>query len=243
MILELYDKKHENKYPISDYKDYSIKHTLRYGDKELRITIPLNSKYADLVEEEMYIRNKTTEYVIKEVNPNDNWLNIVAKLNIEDVEGKSWETFESKEATITDCVNTSLAGTGWQVGECSITKKRTIRKDFCNSWDIIKQAVKTYRVEIELDTINKKINIYEQIGTDKGSFFMESLNLKELSIQSNSYDYCTKLIAIGGTVDKEDGTKERISCTVTNNTYSNKVIEQIWKDERYTVLADLQEDA
>lgn len=243
MILELYDKEHENKYPLSNYKNYSIKNVLRYGDKELRITIPINSKYAYLVEEEMYIRNKTQEFVIKEVNPSDNYIEIVAKLNIEAIEGKTWETFESKEATITDCINTALAGTWWQVGECNITKKRTIRKDFCNSWEIIKQCVKTYRVEIELDSINKKINIYEQIGTDKGSFFMESLNLRELSVQSNSYDYYTKLIAIGGTVDKEDGTKERISCTVSNNSYSNKVIEQIWKDERYTILEDLREDA
>ena len=243
MILELYDKEHENKYPLSNYKNYSIKNVLRYGDKELRITIPINSKYAYLVEEEMYIRNKTQEFVIKEVNPSDNYIEIVAKLNIETIEGKTWETFESKEATITDCINTALAGTWWQVGICNITKKRTIRKDFCNSWEIIKQCVKTYRVEIELDSINKKINIYEQIGTDKGSFFMESLNLRELSVQSNSYDYCTKLIAIGGTVDKEDGTKERISCTVSNNSYSNKVIEQIWKDERYTILEDLREDA
>ncbi|MFR4584888.1 phage tail spike protein, partial [Clostridium cadaveris] len=91
-----------------------------------------------------------------------------------------------------------------------------------------------YRVEIEFDTLNKKINIAEKLGTDKGVYFMDSLNLKNLNIQGNSYDFYTRIIAKG---------KEDLKVIVENHQYSNKTKTLIWKDERYTDEASLREDA
>ena len=87
---------------------------------------------------------------------------------------------------------------------------------------------------MEFDTINKRINIFEKRGSDKGVYFIDSLNLISLEVQSNSYDFYTRLIAIG---------KGDLKVTVENFQYSNKVKTYIWKDERYTNLESLTEDA
>lgn len=97
---------------------------------------------------------------------------------------------------------------------------------------------------MQLDTINKTLKIYNQLGADKGSFFMDTVNAIKIENDSDTLDYCTKLICSGKPTTSEDGeTDTTVRCTVTNNSYSDKVITKYWKDERYTILADLQEDA
>lgn len=157
-----------------------------------------------------------------------------AKLNVEDLEGKAFESFDTTNETIIDCINLALAGTGWIVGTCDVTRRRTVRKTNSSSWDIIQEAKKVYRCELEFDTLNKKINIFEKRGSDKGVYFIDTLNLKSLDVQSDSYDYYTKIIAKG---------KDDLKVTLENFQYSNKVKTYIWKDERYTDIDSLTEDA
>ncbi|NME66333.1 hypothetical protein HF846_17320, partial [Clostridium cadaveris] len=174
------------------------------------------------------------EFVVKEIDSQGQWKSIKAVLNVEDLEGKEWEQFDSTEQTITDCLQLAIAGTGWTIGTCNVTRRRTVRKTNCSAWEVIQEAKKRYRVEIEFDTLNKKINIAEKLGTDKGVYFMDSLNLKNLNVQGNSYDFYTRIIAKG---------KEDLKVIVENHQYSNKTKTLIWKDERYTDEASLREDA
>ena len=120
------------------------------------------------------------------------------------------------------------------MGTCNITKRRTVRKTNSSSWDIIQEAKKVYRCELEFDTLNKRVNIYEKRGSDKGVYFLDSLNLKELSIQGDSYDFYTRIIAKG---------KGDLKVTLENFQYSSKVKTYIWKDERYIDIDSLTEDA
>ncbi|MDZ5011001.1 hypothetical protein GNF77_19310, partial [Clostridium perfringens] len=64
--------------------------------------------------------------------------------------------------------------------------------------------------------------------------FIDSLNLKELEVETNSYDYFTKIIALG---------KDDIRVELVNDQYSNKIKTLIWKDEKYTDINYLTEDA
>lgn len=219
-------------YGLKQYKDYCIESELSTGDKILSFLYPLN--LSKEIKEEGYIRNKTDEFVIKEVSTQGNWKSIKAKLNVEDLEGKVFESFDTTNETITDCINLALAGTGWIVGTCDVTRRRTVRKTNSSSWDIIQEARKVYRCELEFDTLNKKVNIYEKRGIDKGVYFLDSLNLKDLSIQSDSYDFYTRIIAKG---------KDNLKVTLENFQYSNKIKTYIWKDERYTNIESLTEDA
>lgn len=217
---------------LKNYKDYCIESVLSTGDETLSILHPAH--LSKNIVEEGYIQNKTNEYVIKEIVTQGNWKRVKAKLNVEDLEGKVFESFETVAETITDCINLALAGTGWTVGTCNVTKRRTVRKTNSSSWDIIQEAKKVYRCELEFETLKKKINIYEKRGSDKGVYFIDTLNLKSLDVQSDSYDYYTRIIAKG---------KGDLKVTLENFQYSNKVKTYIWKDERYTDIDSLTEDA
>ena len=231
-MLHLYNLEKVRIKGLKAYKDYCIESDLSTGDKTLSFLYP--SKLAKDIKEECYIRNKNHEFVVKEITEQNDWKNIKATLNVEDLEGQPWEHFETIEKTIDECLTLAVAGTGWTVDVNGITKRRTIRKTNCSSWDIIQQVKKTYLVEIEFDTINKKVIVAEKIGSDKGTYFMDTINLRELAIQSNSYDFYTRIIAIG---------KDGIKATVENYQYSSKKKTLIWKDERYTDIKSLTEDA
>ncbi len=214
------------------YKDYCIESTLSTGDKILSFLYP--SRLAKEVMEECYIRTKKDEFVIKETADRGDWKSVKAILNVEDLEGQVFEHFNTTEQTIEQCLTLAVAGTGWTVQVNGVTKRRTIRKTNCSTWDIIQQAKKTYLVEIEFDTINKIVKVADKLGSDKGVYFMDSLNLRSLDIQSNSYEFYTRLIAIG---------KNDLKVTVENFQYSSKKKTLIWKDERYTDINALTEDA
>ncbi|MCR1952889.1 phage tail protein [Clostridium sp. DSM 100503] len=231
-MLQLYDKNKNKLKGLTKYKDYCIESVLKTGDKTLSFLYP--SKFIDGIVEEGYIRNKTDEFVVKEIGDSGEWTSIKAQMNVEDLEGKAWEHFNTIEQTIENCLNLACASTGWTVQVNNVTKKRTVKKTNCSSWEIIQEVKKIYRVEIEFDTLNKVVKAYEKLGQDKGVYFSDQVNLKALDIESNSYDFYTKIIAIG---------KENIKVEVENFQYSNKVKTLIWKDERYTVLENLREDA
>lgn len=231
-MLQLYNKNKNKIKGLTKYKDFCIESVLKTGDKTLSFLYP--SKFIDGIVEEGYIRNKTDEFVIKEIGDSGEWTSIKAQMNVEDLEGKAWEHFNTTEQTIENCLNLACAGTGWTVQVNNVSKKRTVKKTNCSSWDLIQEAKKIYRVEIEFDTLNKIIYVKEKQGQDKGVYFSDEINLKALDIESNSYDFYTKIIAIG---------KENIKVEVENFQYSNKVKTLIWKDERYTFLENLREDA
>lgn len=235
-MLQLYDNSKIKIEGLTKYKDLSVESVLSSGDKTLSFLYP--SLYAGNIQEEGYIRTQDAEFVIKEIEDQVEWKTIKATLNVENLEGKAWGRFDSTEQTITNCLNLALVGTGWAIGTCTVTKLRTVRKTCCSSWDIIQEARKVYRAEMEFDTLNKKINIVAQLGSDKGCYFIDSLNLKALTIQRNSYDYYTRIIAEG-----KDGLVLVAPGYLENYQYSNKIKTFYWKDERYTDLESLTEDA
>ncbi|MBU3109333.1 phage tail spike protein [Clostridium gasigenes] len=231
-MLQLYDLDKVKIKGLKNYKDYSIESDLSSGDKSLSFLYPV--KESTEIVEECYIRTKKEEFVIKEIQDKGEWKSIKATLNVEDIEGHIFEHFDTTEKTIKECITLALVGTGWTIGTCNVTRRRTVRKTNSSSWEILQDAKKVYRAEFELDTLNKKINIFEKLGSDKGVYFINSLNLKTLDIQSNSYDFYTRIIAIG---------KNDIRVTLENFQYSKKVKTFLWKDEKYTDINSLREDA
>lgn len=242
-MLQLLNENKEKVEGLTAYKEYCIESTLSTGDKVLSFIYPQN--ISQNIFFERYIRNKTDEYVIKEIEDNyqGNYKKVVCYLNLEELEGKEWERFESVEQTIENCLNFAIVGTGWTIKiNGTLTKKRTVRLTNKSALDIIKQARKTYRVEISYDTLLKQINVYEVIGSDKGVYFIDSLNLKNIKSQGNTYDFYTRLVCIGASSKDADGNDTTIKATIENHQYSSKIKTLIWKDERYTNIESLRED-
>lgn len=225
---------------IVKYSDLYIEEVLEYGDKTLCFSIPVI--YAENILLENYILTKTDEYVIKQKNTDDagNYV-ITAKLNIDELEGSLFQSFETEEKTAVDTANLALAGTGW-LCECEVLKKRTIRLTNVSVWEILKKIADTFILEMQIDSVNKRIIFKEKIGEDKGVYFADQLNLISLEMQSNTSDFYTRLLPLGKdglTIENvNDGKKY-----VENYTYSSKVKTFLWKDDRYTDAQSLKDDA
>ena len=226
---------------LKGFKDRKIVKTLDSGDKELTFKYPSDGKQVDLLKEEYYIRTKEDEYVIRKRKTGTQFNEYTAQLNVEELEGAVFPYgFESKEQTIRACLEFAFEGTGWKVGTCQITKKRTINKDEeTNAWKVLQDCLSTYRVECKINSLTKTIDIYEQIGADRGRYFIEGLNLKKLTVTSDTYDFYTRLIPLG---------KDGIGIEwlgkpyLENYQYSSKIKTYVWSDERYTNTTSLIED-
>lgn len=212
------------------------------GEEVLSFSYPQSDSKYESIKEECYVRTKDNEYIIKELNVDDDRTEFICKINVENIKGNPFSHFETVEQTCTDAVNLALAGTGWTIGSCDVTKKRTVRKANCSSYDVLQEIRNIYRCDFKFDSINKKVYIYQSMGTDRGTYFSEELNLKKLGIQSNSYDFVTRIIPLGKDglkITDINGGKEYIE----NYQYSNKIITVYWEDNRYTVAETLKEDA
>lgn len=241
-MLKLKDK---NKKPIAgliNYKDLCIESTLSTGDKKLSFSLPKEDKFYNFIEEECYIETKTQEYVIKARDVGVDYTRFDCVLNLEGLEANLFYRFESVEQTLTNALNLAIVGTGWTVKGNTLKKKRTVRCTNKNALEIVQEIKRTYRVDLVFNTLSKQIEVYEHLGEDKGTYFIDSLNLTALQVQSDSYKFATRIIAEG---------KDGLSFSDINNgknyvenyQYSRKIKTIYWKDERYTIKESLLEDA
>lgn len=241
-MLQLFNEQKQRIALLDDESDLCIEKTLEYGDKKLSFKYPGNGSHVEDLKNENYIRTKTDEFVIKSVADGEELNTYIAQLNIEELESKQYVYgYKSTEQTIKYCLTDVFKDTSWTVGVCNITKKRTIEKEeSCTAWELVKSCIETYRVEIDIDSINKRIDIYEKLGNDKGSYIIEGLNLKKLSRTKTTYDFFNVIIPIG-----KDGLEINVNGKnyIENHAYTSKRIVRIWKDERYTNVESLIEDA
>lgn len=239
--MQIFNDKKQRVGILKGFKDRKIVKTLNSGDRELSFKYPSDGEKVDQLKEEYYIRTKDDEYVIRKKKTGVQFNEYTAQLNVEELEGAVFPYgFESKEQTIRACLEFAFEGTGWKVGVCQITKKRTINKDEeTNAWDVLQDCLSTYRVECKIRSLEKTIDIYEQLGTDRGRYFIEGLNLKKLTVTSDTYDFYTRLIPLG---------KDGIGIEwlgkpyLENYQYSSKIKTYVWSDERYTNTTSLIED-
>lgn len=237
-MLKYIDKNGKKK-PLIEYSNLCIEEVLDYGDKTLTCNVSMKCSVAL----EDIIRTRTDEYVIKQKNglADDGTYTVTAKLNIDELEGTPFISFDTTEKTALEAAQLALAGTGWTC-ECDVKKKRTIRMTNASSWGILKKIVDTYMLEMQIDSINKTIILKEKIGSYKGAYFTDQINLISLESQANTNDFYTRIYPIG----KDGLTIESVnngSTTLENHIYSSKNKTYIWKDERYTDPQSLKEDA
>lgn len=237
-MLKYIDKNGKKK-PLIEYSNLCIEEVLDYGDKTLTCNVSMKCSVAL----EDIIRTRTNEYVIKQKNglADDGTYTVTAKLNIDELEGTPFISFDTTEKTALEAAQLALAGTGWTC-ECDVKKKRTIRMTNASSWEILKKIVDTYMLEMQIDSINKVIRLKEKIGSYKGAYFTDQINLISLESQANTNDFYTRIYPIG----KDGLTIESVnngSTVLENHIYSSKNKTYIWKDERYTDPQSLKEDA
>lgn len=242
-MLRVYDTSHNAIQPLVNYQGLCISEEVN-GETQISFSMPRTE--LDRIREEYYIRTPDNEFIIKEIsiNTSNDMVNVVAVINVEELKGTPIKNFESVKKTPLSCIQLALsyvAESGWTV-QSNIQKKRTLRQTQKSIWDIIQSALNLYMAEISVDAINKVIVFNDKIGEDKGAYFMEDLNLRSLSVSSDTYDLVTRIYPVGAnglTIASVNNGKDYVD----NNEYSNKVIAMYWEDNRYTVAKDLRDDA
>ena len=226
---------------LTRYWDLLITKRLSLGDRSLEFNA-LIEDIGDIVCEG-YIETENEIFVVKEITPgSDGLATVYCQLDMEALEGKVFPLFESVEQNLSTAISLALVGTGWTVGVCNITKKRTLRKENCNALQVIRQALSVYRCECTVNSKQHVIDFVESVGSDRGTYFSSDLNLRKLEVSQSSYDFYTEIEPYG----KDGMTIEEVNNGqnyLSNYTYSTKSKRLIWKDERYTIPLSLKEDA
>ena len=228
---------------IDDLDDLKVEKTLSSGDKTISFSYPKNGVELEKLKPENYLRTEKDEYVLKKVETGETQNKYTAMLNVEELEAQEFlHGFASETQTARACLEFAFEGTGWKVGICTITKRRTIDiEETTNAWEVFQEVLDTYRAECRIHTLTKTVDIMEAIGEDRGAYFMEGLNLRKLTVKSDTYDFYTRIYPVGA-----DGITPEIILGVPyidNHQYTDKVIPRYWKDERYTITENLIEDA
>ena len=197
------------------------------------------------IKNEYYIRTQTDEYVVKTVNQKDDGTQeITAVLNVEELEGTPVPTFYTKDQSLETAAELILEGTGWtaEIQESLSAKVRTLNMSGTDVYQVLKNLAVAYFCEIWFDTLKKVVHYVEEIGEDRGAYFIRGLNLISLDVSSDSTEFYTQIHPVGKdnlTIESVNDGKKYLS----DFSYSKKVKTYYWKDENYTDPTILKEDA
>lgn len=233
-------------YPLSCISNWCITSSLG-GSKTMQFDISPQSPEYRLIAEEERIEYAGTYYNIKSINERRTTATVNAEIDLDGLKGKIFSTFKYDTISFVQAMSTALDGTGWSVvGAGLVTAKRSFDLTDVTPLDIVNTCTnKTmYNVSFDVDNIRKILNVSVPTTLANNVFFSDELNLKELTFKGSSSGFATRLYAYGKdglSFAKINNGKEYID----NNSYSDKVIATVWRDERYTkaesLLADAQE--
>jgi len=180
-------------------------------------------------------------YVIKERNLKSDGYEIVGQYDLEDlhdyIESRAYISMALK-----DMMDDLLGPTGWTFQTLD-TQVKTTTGVTIDRLDLIYAIIRdTFGLEIKFNNQAKTIIAEAEIGSDKGVYFHDEVNLDEINADADTYDFATRIIPRG---------KDGLSIEVINGglpylenlTYSSKIITRHWADERYTLIENLRDAA
>lgn len=198
--------------------------------------------YRNIFETECKVIENKQSYTIKNIEPFYDGYKIECKQNIDE-----WLSFFHKSLNFPyKDIETMIKGiipSGWSYkisGE--IKKYRTITADHKSSWEVLEEIVKKFDVEFRIDNNEKILFISEEIGEDKGVFFSDNFNVVDKDISVESFEFATRIIPEGMNglkINQINDGKDYLE----NKSYSGKTINYYWKDERYTNIQNLKDEA
>lgn len=228
--------------------DYYIKQ-LASGYDELCFQISIYDPAYPLIQEEATVREQSDAidsayYLVKAIDAGKETANVKCQIDVDDWKASLTVGYKSASLSVGGIVR-AVAPTGWAVSDQSgLTYLRTIELTSATPLDVLEQCRSTFSgVTFRFDNINKLLTIANMTtGQNLGAFATRELNLKENNYKGKSTGFATRLYAYGkdglSFADINSGKPY-----VDDNTYSSRVICAYWKDERYTVKANLLADA
>ncbi len=187
---------------------------------------------------ESKIKFDGVSYIIKENSGGT----VRAVLDVNDLRSKYIESMILTALKINDNMELLLDGTGWSAQGINSEDRRAFTFNNVNTYDAVMEMAKKYDFEVRFDTVNKIVHYAPTLGSDKGVYFAEDLNLDLYDVEEESYEFATRIEARG----KDGMTFASINngkSYLENFEYSDEIITFYWEDNRYTDKENLMTDA
>ena len=243
-MLTLFDVENTKIGLLENLKDFVILEKLKNGSSTISFSLYRNDPYCKQIKEECYIETLDNRYIVKIINDQQTVIRYTCELDLESLTSKIWsEGFSNVRANVVETVKLAIAGTGWTVIDGGVNeKKRTINLKAMDSYEIIKNCLTKWDVEVKFDAKKRMITLADKIGSDKGVYFSDEFNLTTIHVESDSRSFATRLYVRGKdglTFASINGGKDYIE----DYSYTSKLVSKIWIDERYENVQQLLEDA
>lgn len=224
---------------------YYIQH-MENGLDELHFEVSISDPAYRVLQEESRILETTEHqiYTVKQINAGTHNANIGCRLDLSAWQTRLYIEYKSLNRTAA-AVLSAVAPADWTVKDATIQqKKREIEMDAPTPLEIAEQMQETFECAIRFDTHSKTATLlYPEEKPLSNAYAVDAVNLRSVPMfKGKSTDLYTRLYPIG-----KDGL--RIASVndgkdyVENLTYTNQIICAVWKDERYTDVESLRDDA
>ena len=240
-MIKVYDYKGQFLFLLDSLKNWQIVESLEKGYKTMQFDVPCTKLNLESFIEENYVETNDYRYVIKEVRVEKNdFFTVYCNPDIEELVGLNFEVFDLFELSLEDGYNYCLnQAPNWSVEYNSeVMTQITYQIANKNGFEMIRQIAFDKDQEVWFDTKNKVVKVYQKMGQDKGQFYSNELNLKELKKQSSTYDYFTVVYPYGkdglDISEVNNGSKY-----LSNYNYTNKQIEKVIVDENLEYAEDV----
>ncbi|MCL1857710.1 MAG: phage tail protein [Oscillospiraceae bacterium] len=229
---------------LDDVQNLHTVEVYNNGEYELNFNIPTDHKLYRNICEEMGLVYDGQDYVIKSIDEQNDIAVISCRIDIDALQANAVTNYREENQHLYTLMNFALTSTGWSyIGADRVSIRRTVELEGGNTLDLLRKAQEVYRCVFWYDTAKKEITVFPLDGFEyKGVYFTDELNTGKPLLRGDSFDFCTRLIPIGAEglkIDDINGGKSYVE----NFGYSSKIITKVWKDERYTDVQSLKDDA
>lgn len=221
-----------------DFVENHIEYDLQEADSTLTFEC-MGGAVPEEIEVEGYIETEDQIYVIKEISGTA----VTCRLNLEDLEAYSIEQFTASNQSIVPTAEAAITGTGWTVQSIvDGTKFRSVQQFKKTPLEILFKIRDAWMCEIQFDSKKKIVKFADEFGAERGSYFIDDLNLKTVRRTVDGYDFYTRIYPLGkdglNIASVNDG-----NLYLENHQYSDKDIMLTWEDTSYEDPQALMDDA
>lgn len=199
------------------------------------------------IAEEVKVDVFGNRFVIKKIDEHSDFTTVSCELDLDDWKAKINKNYRAVNELITNVMQNVIPD-GWTITYgtgVDTTSRGTVEKQegkafiAATSLELLDYISNAFSIVFNFDVLSKTITVINTDAfTSSGEFFMEDLNMTELGYNGDSTNFITRVYAYGKDgltfADINDG-KEYVE----NVSYSNKIVNYVLIDERYTIKANL----
>lgn len=233
----------KERFPYAAFRNTCIEYEINTLD---RLIFEIPKQYRNVFDVEHLVEFKKgdvcQEFIVKNIEPFYDGYKIEGFANNSDWQEKFNKSVNFPYKGIKDVLDV-ITPVGWKfVVLDDISTKRTITGDHKTSWEIFEELIKKYEVEYKLDAYLKTVVIGRELSENKDIYLTATLNLEKQNISVENFEFATRIIPEGMNGLKINQINNGLDY-LEDKSFSDKTITYYWKDERYTNIKNLKDEA